>query len=171
MLLYIIIIILFQCTMYKKHTRANSPCSTAQHTHIHNYNSTNSHDHWYSIKSNTGHGWWGAATDDTNGFFHIFSIALATASSLQTLSITITTFSLLLNSFHPSTLSLINHYILDCSSLKYSHLITKWSPSSASHFRILYTTYFLSSLYAIFPYYISYCFGLTWPSMNGIWSL
>ena len=56
----------------------------------------------------------------TKTFLHIISTALATASSLHTLSIPVTTFSLAPNSFHPSTLSIINLYILTLSSATYS---------------------------------------------------
>ena len=67
--------------------------------------------------------WWGLDTD-TNRFFQIRYIALATASSLHVISITLTTFSLTPNSFHFSTLLLINLSILSLSLCYiYSYLI------------------------------------------------
>ena len=69
-----------------------------------------------------------------NLLFHIFSTALATTSSLHTLFITITTFSLAPNSFHPSTLSIANLSILTLSSATYSYPIIRWSMSSTSPF-------------------------------------
>ena len=62
------------------------------------YNTYNTNPSYFSdkiYKNNTSQGGWGMAKDDTNHVFHIFSITLATASSLQTLFITITTFSLI----------------------------------------------------------------------------
>ena len=87
----IIIIIILECIMYKK-----GYSSQLLHTALYNTCNTNpsySRDKVY--KSNTSQGWWAMATDDANHFFHILSIVLTTALSLQTLSITITTFSLI----------------------------------------------------------------------------
>ena len=111
----------------------------------------------------------GDGKNDTNCFFHIFSIALATAS-LQTLSITITTFSLSPNSFHPSTLSIINLSFLDLSSTKYSHFITKWSMSSTSPFIYTFLTHPICSPHSVPPSYHSN-FHHTMCSMYSLFSM
>ena len=80
---------MFRCFMYRK-----GYYSQLFHTAL--YSTYNTNPSYFSdkvYKSNTTQGWWGMATDDTNHVFNIFSIALTTALSLQTLSITITTFS------------------------------------------------------------------------------
>ena len=93
-------------------------CSSYVHT-----KSILSHDHLN--KGYTSEGCWSGLVADTNCFFQIRYIALVTASSLHAISITLTTFSLAPNSFHSSTLLLINLSILSLSLCYiYSHLIT-----------------------------------------------
>ena len=91
-LFYILFLLyIFRCFMYRK-----GYYSQLLRTAL--YNTYNTKPSYFSdkiYKSNTSQGGWGMAKDDTNHVFHIFSITLATASSLQTLFITITTFSLI----------------------------------------------------------------------------
>ena len=90
-------------------------------------------------------------TDATNHFFHFLSIVLATASSLQTLSITIITFSLSPYSFHSSA--------YQPSTFPTSIFLppnTRISPQNGqcllpSHFHNPCTPYRLFSLHATFP--------------------
>ena len=125
--------------LHVTHTRTNARTHACTHTHTHTLTLTHTHTYTYTLAHVLTHmyavhprtaiqqvhpcthpPYWLVILLDLHCLCYIRTAA---ASFLQTLSITITAYSLSPNSFHPSTLSIINLPIFDLSSAKYLHLI------------------------------------------------